>query len=240
MQSDMREQKPTRTSTESTESSEPELSVMRHELENANAKIKDLRRLVEEVKVAEQRAHNDWNKTENNWNMYYQKTFQELERTKEVLNQTWRDKKEWEAKAGQLETQLDACQNTLFNLQPEDRTTDSQICEDWKKLCARISNWIDNDSGDKEGPVLSSKRLRDGKYNPKSIGHYWGPDRLHLADQYPEILPDLVCYNIHELLYEEILGEGVELLGLSLEETKMINSVEQGLRRIKPQRGKVL
>ena len=76
MQSDMREQKPTRTSTESTESSEPELSVMRHELENANAKIKDLRRLVEEVKVAEQRAHNDWNKTENNWNMYYHKTFQ--------------------------------------------------------------------------------------------------------------------------------------------------------------------
>ncbi len=209
---------------------------MRQELANAYAKIRDLQKLVDEV---ERRAEKDLTKTENDMNSYHQTILQELERTKEVLNQTRRDKREWELQAIQSESQLDACQNTLFNLRPADQKTDSQICDDWKELCARIWNWIDSDSGNKEGPVLSSKRLKDGDYDMKTIGHYWGPDRLELADQFPAILEYLVCYNIHELLYEELFGEHAELLGLSSDEAKMIDSIEQGLKSLRPHRGKV-
>lgn len=209
---------------------------MRQELAYAHAKIRDLQRLVDEI---ERRAHKDLKKTENDMNSYYRKINQELERTKEALNQTRREKKEWESQAIQSENQLDACQNTLFNLRPADKKTDSQICDDWKELCVRIWNWIDSDSGDKEGPILSSKRLKDGDYDMKIIGHYWGPDRLELADQFPAILEHLVCYNIHQLLYEEMFGEHAELLGLSSDETKMIDSIEQGLKSLKPHRGKV-
>ena len=209
---------------------------MRHELSNAYAKIRDLQWLVDDVG---RRAQRDLKKTENEMNSHYQKLLQELERTQENLNQTRRDKKEWELEAIQSRNQLDACQNTLFNLRPADKKTDSQISDDWRKLCARIWNWIDSDSGNKEGPVLSSKRLKDGDYDMKIIGHYWGPDRLELADQYPAILEDLVCYNIHELLYQEMFGEHAELPGLSADEAKMIDSVEQGLKSLKPHRGKV-
>ncbi len=211
---------------------------VQQELANANAKIRGLGRLVDEAKTAERQAQIDLKKTEDDWSSYYQTLLQELERTKEVLNQTQRDKKEWETKAGQSEYQLDACQNALFNLRPADKKTDSQICDDWKELCVRIYNWIDNDSGDEEGPVISSERLKDGDCNMKSIEHYWGPDRLHLAAQYPGILEHLVYYNIHELLYEEIFREDADLLGLSPDQTEMINSVEQGLKSLSPQRGK--
>ena len=212
---------------------------MRQELANANAKIRDLQRLVDEVKAAERHAQSNLTKTKDDWNSYYQTTLQELERTKELLNQTLRDKNEWEIRAAQSEKELDACQNTLFNLRPADRKTDSQICDDWRELCIRICNWIDNDSGDKEGPVLSSKRSKEKDCNMRSFGQYWGPDRLHIADRYPGILEHLICYNIHELLYEEIFRDGAELVGLSSEEADVINSVEQGLKSLKPQRGKV-
>ena len=250
---DMREQEHIRISTESRESREssresremvlstPSSSMIevRQKLANANAKIRDLWRLVDEARAAERRAQNGLKKTEDDWSSYYQTTLQELERTKEALNQTQREKKEWETRAGQSENQLDACQNTLFNLRPADKKTDSQICDDWKELCVRMWNWIDNDSGDKDGAVLSSRRLKDGNCNLKSMKHYWGPDRLHLADLYPKILEHLVCYNIHELLYDEIFREDADLLGLSSNQTEMINSVEQGLKSLSPQRGEL-
>ena len=63
----------------------------------------------------------------------------------------------------------------------------------------------------------------------KLIGHHWGPDRLELADQFSAILEYLVSLlytNTHELSYNEIFREYAELLGISPDETNIIDLIE--------------
>ena len=243
----MCEPKAVTTSTENMQREQPlssALSIsmveMRQELINANAKIRDLQGLVDEVEDGERNAQKDLRKTKDDWNAFYQKTLQELERTKELLNQTLRDKKQCEMRAKQSERELDACQNALFSLRSPDRKTDSQICDDWKELCVRIHNWIDSDSGDKQGPVLPRKRLKDDEnWSMMSLEHYWGPDRQRMVDRHPGILEHLVRHEIHKLLYEEVFKDDVHLIGLRSEEANFIKSVEHGLKNLHPQRGKV-
>ena len=87
---------------------------MQQDLANANAKIRDQQRFVDEAKSAELKAQRDLKKSQDDWSSYCcQTTLQELEWTRETLNHTRGEKKESESRAIQSENQLDACQKYI-------------------------------------------------------------------------------------------------------------------------------
>ncbi|KAK3178858.1 hypothetical protein OEA41_000995 [Lepraria neglecta] len=141
-----------------------------------------------------------------------------------------------ESRAQDLETELRACKDELFSLQPADQVTDSQIGADWDNLCRNIVHWIDNQSG---GMSSLSSQLQELLANDKfndAISFFWGKETQILAKHYPNILEDLLRYNIHLLLERNIFNENLYMLGILKKETTVLSFVEKSLSTLEPKR----
>ena len=144
-----------------------------------------------------------------------------------------------ESRAQDLEIELRACKDELFSLQPADQVTDSQIGADWDNLCRNIVHWIDNQSG---GLSSLSSQLQELLANDKfndAISFFWGKETQILAKHHPNILEDLLRYNIHLLLERNIFNENLYMLGILKKETTVLSFVENSLSTLEPKRGKV-
>ncbi|MCJ1392988.1 hypothetical protein MMC18_005860 [Xylographa bjoerkii] len=105
----------------------------------------------------------------------------------------------WRLKAKELADELAECKDELFNLQPRDEVTDSQVARDWDTLCQQITRWID-DEAEFVGDLATRLELLKEQHqlSPKNQD-YWGWDRQRLVNRYKmnQDLDAILRYNIH-------------------------------------------
>ena len=214
---------------------------------------KERRRQLEEAE-ANSHALQDAHTRASNTAGIYKRKYEELDNThkkfyKHVTDQLQASEKSrtvaeakartLESRAQDLETELRACKDELFSLQPADQVTDSQISADWDNLCRNIVHWIDNQSG---GMSSLSSQLQEllafDKFND-AISFFWGKETQILAKYHPNILEDLLRYNIHLLLERNIFNENLYMLGILKKETTVLSFVEKSLSTLEPKRGRV-
>lgn len=144
-----------------------------------------------------------------------------------------------ESRVLDVKAELGACKDELFNLQPAAQVTDAQIIAEWNALCDNIVHWIENQSG---GMSNLSLRLQDlsakDQYND-AIRFFWGKETQLLAKNHPNILEDLLRYNIHLLLERNVFNENLYMLGILKKEAIVLSAVEKTMSTLEPKRGKI-
>lgn len=126
----------------------------------------------------------------------------------------------------------------LLRLQPQSQMTDSRIAEMYTKLRQNVSSWLDTEVKNYEdqwkvnhgGLYPKFHVLRDGSI-PGHVkfleaGHIYG--RQYLVESY-------ILYQVHKMLFD------LDKVFFALEknEEKLTRSVEEGLSKLDPPRGKI-
>lgn len=146
-----------------------------------------------------------------------------------------------ELEKARLESELSACKDEIFGLLPPGQVPESEIRHDWNELAASIDQWVDDDSGELADLVAlqSKKSLGRGGLVTSAI------ELLVQLKRYNPIVPHQGCipgsvvrHLIHQIIYNGILREEVNLLGISQSENALLKALEKGLISLEPRRGK--
>ena len=154
---------------------------------------------------------------------------------KERLTASERDRDSWRKKARETADELADCRDELFTLHPRDAITDTQVGEDWDRLCQQIAQWVDDEMEIKDDPSNQLGLLP----NNSLVRGYWGEDRQRLIERYSmkDDFDWLLRYNIHCLLEKDIFSESIYLFGLPESDARVLARVEKALGKLEPRRG---
>lgn len=140
-------------------------------------------------------------------------------------------------RAKELAEELKKCKDELFGLQPPSQVPDTQIISQWDMLCSNIVQWVDDQAGEVGRLSSQLKELRDDDRFSDLIAHYWAEDRQELAFHYPNILDDLLRYNIHYLLEKTVFAPSVYMAGLTAHESEVLSTIEKAMLALEPRKG---
>ena len=162
--------------------------------------------------------------------------------TSEQLRKAEEKHKSWQLKAKELADELAECKDELFNLQPCDEVTDSQVASEWDTLCQQITRWIDDEAEFVEDLFTRLEYLKKQHQLSPTVQEYWGKDRQLLVNRYKmnEDLDNVLRYNIHCLLETWVFDDTIYLFGLKKDDARLLRTIEHSLSTLSPQRGTYL
>ena len=137
-----------------------------------------------------------------------------------------------------IKEELETCQDEMLALQPQRQVTDSQMLSKWNFLCGLIDQW----SGDKSEHVDNLRELSSGEIPNGSFDSATGRlEKLGIENLTVsggcDILDDVIRHVIHIHLRLEVLGESVDMLGLTGSEARLLTALERNLKSLEPRRG---
>ncbi|KAL8784772.1 MAG: hypothetical protein Q9195_008908 [Heterodermia aff. obscurata] len=139
-----------------------------------------------------------------------------------------------------LEGELSACKDEIFSLLPPGQVPESEIRSKWNELTARVDQWVDDDSGQlADLGTLQSKRasLGRGGLGTLAIDILVRLERYDPTVSHHDCIPGTVLRHlIHQIIYNKILSEEVDLLGLSQGENAYVKTLEKALTSLEPRR----
>ena len=137
--------------------------------------------------------------------------------------------------------ELTECKNALFELQPLNQVPDTHISGQWTRLCSNVVQWIDDEAG--ELPDLQSSldaffgsdRINKRVYN--AVKEYWDNGETRLNNHYPNILEDLIRYNIHCFLERQVFDRNRTMVGLESAAVDFVDDVGRKMSKMETPKG---
>lgn len=137
-----------------------------------------------------------------------------------------------------LSTNLTECKDDLLRLQPTSQVSDNEISDQYSNLDQQISGWVDDKTEDSqilEDQLDNIKRIED---LPDLLRGYLNSDHLKMVKKYPDSQPVLVRYLIYRFLGSFVFDNDIYLFGLDARYVALLKGLEEGMKLLKPHRGK--
>ena len=150
----------------------------------------------------------------------------------------------WQTKHNAKAAELTECKNALFDMQAPNQVPDSQIAEQWSRLCRAIEQWVEDCTQHvakylrKELKLFfESERVRAAMKD--RISDYWDEKKLEATPQCADRLEYLVRLSIHSLLEESVFDTNMDMIGLRISDVELISHIHKLLGKLTPPRGKL-
>lgn len=138
-----------------------------------------------------------------------------------------------------LNENLTECKDDLLRLQPPSQISDSELSEQYSSLHQQISKWVDDETEDSQLLEQRFEDLSNGKEDPPELlRKYIGGELLRLGKKHANSLPLILRYVIHHHLDQHVFRDDIHLFGLDNRNTQFLRGIEQGMKKLEPQRGK--
>lgn len=138
-----------------------------------------------------------------------------------------------------LQENLTECKDDLLRLQPPSQISDSELSEQYSSLHQQISKWVDDETEDSQ---LLEQRFEDlstvKEDLPELLRKCLNNEHLRLGKKHPTSLPLILRYIIHYHLDQHIFREDIQLFGLDDHIAGILRSIELGMKKLEPPRGK--
>lgn len=138
---------------------------------------------------------------------------------------------ETQMKLAALQSELSACKDDLFRLQPAAQVPDSDISKGFESLNQQIVNCIDAE-------VLAFEKVYPEAEPEDLFLHGSHNEAASFLQLHPAAGEDLARFLIHRFLRHHVFGESVYLLGLPEEMQRLLRSAEHTMAKMGPSSGK--
>ena len=136
-----------------------------------------------------------------------------------------------------LQGQLQACKDDLFRILPSSQVPDSAIAQRFENLDVQICDWI----GMEISEYLDVWQAKHPGAQPKLFHHNGHIDTQNFLAEYPEMGGEyFLRHVIHRHLQKKLFDDGIYLFGLTTRFVNLFKTIEGGMSRSEPPRGKVL
>ena len=210
---------------------------LREELERVQEENQSLR---EALKYRESEANDILRREKVRYNQLYKTSTDQLEELRAETAKVEEIARKTHLKLQAKEEELRKCVDELLELQPPSQISDTQIGDEWGRLCGNITRWIDDQAGGTGSVNSKLNTLRETDGFEDTVAQYWGNDRQELiqhASRYPYIIDVLIRYNIHCFLEERVFDQSVYMFGLGQKGAELLNVIEEQMSALRPPRG---
>ena len=133
-----------------------------------------------------------------------------------------------------LQSELQACKDDLFRMQPTSQVPDSMIAQRFQSLDAQICDWI----GTEISRFLDKWQPKHSGDQPKLFDHCGDPTTKGFLACYPDTGGEhMVRSIIHYYFQKQLLGDKILLFGLDDIPVGWLKWIEQSMSKLQPQRG---
>lgn len=140
----------------------------------------------------------------------------------------------------ELHENLTECKDDLLRLQPPSQISDSRLSEEYLNLHQQISKWVDDETEDSQCLERRFENLSTSNEElPELLQKCLTGDLFRLGKKYPQSQPLIIRYIIQYCLEQHVFRDDILLFGLDSNFTSFLRGVEQGMRKLEPQRGRI-
>ena len=138
-----------------------------------------------------------------------------------------------------LQNSLEKCKERIFNIQPVEEISDTQIAEEYASLCENIGDWAERQLGDYDNFLerVPSATWKEGLED--FVRDYFEEDGyVEVIGKYPAAAVLFARNVIAQHIHDFFLVECKHYPGLCIEHENLLTMLEESMRDFKPRRGK--